>query len=164
MEAPTGLLHLRVLHEDKRYECDECGKTFIRHDHLKKHKKIHTGERAHQCEECGKCFRRADHLTVHYKSIHLGEKIWRRAHHNTPKTVLHGVAADVCVPVTLVPVQMTEGNVCVENESSLTWERSWDWTRLQLCKTCVVLNICINSAHEVISLCAVLKMMHVALN
>ncbi|XP_052405234.1 zinc finger and BTB domain-containing protein 41-like isoform X2 [Carassius gibelio] len=78
MEAPTGLLHLRVLHEDKRYECDECGKTFIRHDHLKKHKKIHTGERAHQCEECGKCFRRADHLTVHYKSIHLGEKIWRR--------------------------------------------------------------------------------------
>lgn len=71
-------LHLRVHHEDKRYECEECGKTFIRHDHLKKHKKIHTGERAHQCEECGKCFRRADHLTVHYKSIHLGEKIWRR--------------------------------------------------------------------------------------
>ncbi|XP_016139125.1 zinc finger and BTB domain-containing protein 41 isoform X2 [Sinocyclocheilus grahami] len=215
-------LHLRVHHEDKRYECDECGKTFIRHDHLKKHKKIHTGERAHQCEECGKCFRRADHLTVHYKSIHLGEKIWRRykavvhqcqvckkdfrgktnlvshfrthsgekphrcvicnqtfrikktltkhmvihsdvrpfncphcsasfkrkdklkyhvdhvhsgrpleqqqpnlsaasklteplpsnetpkAYHNTPKTVLQSVAADICVPVTLVPVQMTE--------------------------------------------------------
>uniref|UniRef100_A0A671KP19 Zinc finger and BTB domain-containing protein 41 n=1 Tax=Sinocyclocheilus anshuiensis TaxID=1608454 RepID=A0A671KP19_9TELE len=217
-------LHLRVHHEDKRYECDECGKTFIRHDHLKKHKKIHTGERAHQCEECGKCFRRADHLTVHYKSIHLGEKIWRRykavvhqcqvckkefrgktnlmshfrthsgekphrcvicnqtfrikktltkhmvihsdvrpfncphcsatfkrkdklkyhvdhvhsgrpleqhqpnlpaapaskltepllsnetpkPYHNTPKTVLQSVAADVCVPVTLVPVQMTE--------------------------------------------------------
>ncbi|XP_073705214.1 zinc finger and BTB domain-containing protein 41 [Garra rufa] len=217
-------LHLRVHHEDKRYECDECGKTFIRHDHLKKHKKIHTGERAHQCEECGKCFRRADHLTVHYKSIHLGEKVWRRykavvhqcqvckkefrgktnlmshfrthsgekphrcvicnqtfrikktltkhmvihsdvrpfncphcsatfkrkdklkyhvdhvhsgrlldqqqpnlptapaskltephpsneppkTYHNTPKTVLQSVAADVCVPVTLVPVQMTE--------------------------------------------------------
>ncbi|XP_056600562.1 zinc finger and BTB domain-containing protein 41 [Triplophysa dalaica] len=217
-------LHLRVHHDDKRYECDECGKTFIRHDHLKKHKKIHTGERAHQCEECGKCFRRADHLTVHYKSIHLGEKIWRRykavvhqcqvckkefrgktnlmshsrthsgekphrcvicnqtfrikktltkhmvihsdvrpfscphcsatfkrkdklkyhvdhvhstrlldqqqpnlptappsklaeplppnetpkAYHNTPKTVLQSVSADVCVPVTLVPVQMTD--------------------------------------------------------
>ncbi|XP_076829019.1 zinc finger and BTB domain-containing protein 41 [Brachyhypopomus gauderio] len=71
-------LHLRVHHDDKRYECEECGKTFIRHDHLKKHRKIHTGERAHQCEECGKCFRRADHLTVHYKSIHLGEKVWRK--------------------------------------------------------------------------------------
>ena len=36
-------LHLRVHHDDKRYECDECGKTFIRHDHLTKHKKIHSG-------------------------------------------------------------------------------------------------------------------------
>lgn len=37
-------LHLRVHHDDKRYECDECGKTFIRHDHLTKHKKIHSGK------------------------------------------------------------------------------------------------------------------------
>lgn len=36
-------LHLRVHHDDKRYECEECGKTFIRHDHLTKHKKIHSG-------------------------------------------------------------------------------------------------------------------------
>lgn len=36
-------LHLRVHHDDKRYECDECGKTFIRHDHLTKHQKIHSG-------------------------------------------------------------------------------------------------------------------------
>ncbi|TSL47734.1 Zinc finger and BTB domain-containing protein 41 [Bagarius yarrelli] len=82
-------LHLRVHHDDKRYECEECGKAFIRHDHLKKHKKIHTGERAHQCEECGKCFRRADHLNVHYKSIHLGEKVWRKY-----KAVVH--QCDVC--------------------------------------------------------------------
>lgn len=37
-------LHLWVHHDDKRYECDECGKTFIRHDHLTKHKKIHSGK------------------------------------------------------------------------------------------------------------------------
>lgn len=36
-------LHLRVHHDDKRYECDECGKTFIRHDHLTKHQKTHSG-------------------------------------------------------------------------------------------------------------------------
>ncbi|XP_062848894.1 zinc finger and BTB domain-containing protein 41 [Trichomycterus rosablanca] len=82
-------LHLRVHHDDKRYECEECGKAFIRHDHLKKHRKIHTGERAHQCEECGKCFRRADHLNVHYKSIHLGEKVWRKY-----KAVVH--QCEVC--------------------------------------------------------------------
>ncbi|KAF5893612.1 zinc finger and BTB domain-containing protein 41, partial [Clarias magur] len=82
-------LHLRVHHDDKRYECEECGKAFIRHDHLKKHKKIHTDERAHQCEECGKCFRRADHLNVHYKSIHLGDKVWRKY-----KAVVH--QCEVC--------------------------------------------------------------------
>ncbi|KAM9501733.1 zinc finger and BTB domain-containing protein 41 [Clarias gariepinus] len=82
-------LHLRVHHDDKRYECEECGKAFIRHDHLKKHKKTHTGERAHQCEECGKCFRRADHLNVHYKSIHLGDKVWRKY-----KAVVH--QCEVC--------------------------------------------------------------------
>ncbi|MGH0158514.1 UNVERIFIED_CONTAM: hypothetical protein FKN15_065270 [Acipenser sinensis] len=71
-------LHLRVHHDDKRYECDECGKTFIRHDHLTKHRKIHSGEKAHQCEECGKCFGRRDHLTVHYRSVHLGEKVWQK--------------------------------------------------------------------------------------
>ncbi|MGH0155200.1 UNVERIFIED_CONTAM: hypothetical protein FKN15_028723 [Acipenser sinensis] len=71
-------LHLRVHHDDKRYECDECGKTFIRHDHLTKHRKIHSGEKAHQCEECGRCFGRRDHLTVHHRSVHLGEKVWQK--------------------------------------------------------------------------------------
>ncbi|XP_067893805.1 zinc finger and BTB domain-containing protein 41 isoform X2 [Heterodontus francisci] len=71
-------LHLRVHHDDKRYECEECGKTFIRHDHLTKHKKTHSGEKAHQCEECGKCFGRRDHLSVHYRSVHLGEKVWQK--------------------------------------------------------------------------------------
>ncbi|KAG7239067.1 hypothetical protein INR49_030219, partial [Caranx melampygus] len=93
-------LHLRVHHDDKRYECDECGKTFIRHDHLTKHQKyilvqynsvfgIFSREKAHQCEECGKCFRRHDHLTVHYKSVHLGEKVRQKY-----KTAVH--QCEVC--------------------------------------------------------------------
>ncbi|KAG2461744.1 ZBT41 protein, partial [Polypterus senegalus] len=58
-------LHLRVHHDDKRYECDECGKTFIRHDHLTKHKKIHSGEKPYKCQVCNQTFRIKKTLTKH---------------------------------------------------------------------------------------------------
>ncbi|KAF4789629.1 Zinc finger and BTB domain-containing protein 41 [Turdus rufiventris] len=58
-------LHLRVHHDDKRYECEECGKTFIRHDHLTKHKKIHSGEKPYKCQICNQSFRIKKTLTKH---------------------------------------------------------------------------------------------------
>ncbi|PIO22566.1 hypothetical protein AB205_0082870, partial [Aquarana catesbeiana] len=57
----------------KTYLCSECGQSFKRKDHLRRHMRIHTGENF-PCEECGKCFMRKDKLTSHLR-IHTGEKL-----------------------------------------------------------------------------------------
>lgn len=43
-------------------ECNECGKSFTRITHLKRHKLTHSDERPFHCDICEKRFRRADHL------------------------------------------------------------------------------------------------------
>ncbi|MBO9482347.1 C2H2-type zinc finger protein [Salinisphaera sp. G21_0] len=55
----------------KTHRClfDGCGKTFTTHDHLKRHKLTHTGERPHKCEICKKGFVRKANLERH-KRVH----------------------------------------------------------------------------------------------
>ncbi|POI31969.1 hypothetical protein CIB84_004281 [Bambusicola thoracicus] len=164
-------LHLRVHHDDKRYECEECGKTFIRHDHLTKHKKIHSGEKPYKCQICNQSFRikktltkhmvihsdarpfncqhcnatfkRKDKLKYHIDHVHgtkaaeealtssseeklvslpvpyaSDDKVYQteakqyveqpKTYQSEAKTLLQNVSTEVCVPVTLVPVQMPD--------------------------------------------------------
>lgn len=65
---------MEVFEEDvRKFQCDICYKTFRRRDGLKKHKKIHTGERNFKCDICGKAFIEKGKLSIH-QNVHNNVK------------------------------------------------------------------------------------------
>uniref|UniRef100_A0A8C6R231 Zinc finger protein 92 n=1 Tax=Nannospalax galili TaxID=1026970 RepID=A0A8C6R231_NANGA len=58
---------------DRRYLCQQCGKSFSRSSNLIKHRVIHSGEKPFECSDCGKLFRRSLALLEHQR-IHTGDK------------------------------------------------------------------------------------------
>ncbi|GIZ02138.1 hypothetical protein CEXT_484521 [Caerostris extrusa] len=57
----------------KRYQCFSCGYSTSRSDDLKKHIRIHTGERPFRCTFCTKTCNEKGALNKHMR-IHTGER------------------------------------------------------------------------------------------
>lgn len=60
----------------KSYICSDCGKSFVCHSWLVRHRMTHTGERPYKCSECDKSYRRKDYLLNHQRR-HSGEGLFQ---------------------------------------------------------------------------------------
>ncbi|XP_074470432.1 uncharacterized protein LOC141754898 [Sebastes fasciatus] len=58
---------------EKLFSCSECGKTFGRNRHLKRHMRVHTAEKPFSCSDCTKSYAQRGDLQIHMR-IHTGEK------------------------------------------------------------------------------------------
>nr|AAC52629.1 kruppel-type zinc finger protein [Mus musculus] len=68
-----NLIKHRIIHSrEKPYECSECGKQFQRSLALLEHQRIHSGDKPYECGECGKTFTRSSNLVKH-QVIHSSE-------------------------------------------------------------------------------------------
>ena len=61
--------HRRIHTGDRRYSCDVCHMSFTQNGSLTSHKRTHTGDRPYSCDVCQKAFRFSSNLIKH-KRIH----------------------------------------------------------------------------------------------
>ncbi|XP_061731126.1 zinc finger and SCAN domain-containing protein 12-like [Nerophis ophidion] len=59
--------------DNSRFKCSFCDKTFYDGSTLKRHARIHTGEKPFVCSVCAQGFTRKDHLMAHTRT-HTGER------------------------------------------------------------------------------------------
>ena len=64
---------------DRPFVCDMCGRKFIRATHLRRHVRIHTGEKPFACHICGRRYARGDYLRAHIQA-HRRDKIHKCKH------------------------------------------------------------------------------------
>ncbi|XP_067205496.1 zinc finger protein 675-like [Linepithema humile] len=68
--------HVLTQHEKKEKSvCDICGKTFFENYDLRKHRRIHTGDKPYNCTVCGRAFARHSSLSQHLL-LHTGARIY----------------------------------------------------------------------------------------
>ena len=63
--------HVRVVHCEKKFQCNICNKSFKINANLRKHKTIvHEKDKPYECDTCGLQVAQKGHLKHHDKTVH----------------------------------------------------------------------------------------------
>ncbi|KAK6755018.1 hypothetical protein RB195_013782 [Necator americanus] len=78
LRTRTALRKHALVHAERRFSCNNCGRSFAERTKLNRHMLTHTGERAFKCthEGCNKAFSLEANLRSHIKT-HTGEKSYK---------------------------------------------------------------------------------------
>lgn len=108
---------------NKSKTCDICNKTFTRRNSLVVHKRIHTDEKPYACEICDSEFSRSSNLKVHIRMVHMGLRPYVCSNCGMAFGTNSGLTAhrkrmhNETLPVTIVNLDNTTPNECIEDES-----------------------------------------------
>ncbi|KNE62204.1 hypothetical protein AMAG_07446 [Allomyces macrogynus ATCC 38327] len=93
-KPPTAGRRKRVRSSERRFICQHCQQSFKRSEHLKRHLRVHTGERPFAClvPGCAKTFSRTDNLAQHMK-IHAKHAAARTAESQAAAVMAAAAAA-----------------------------------------------------------------------
>ena len=75
--APRMKDHVLLKHKpesDREFNCEVCGKRFVRKRELQVHMYIHTGEKPFLCKFCGDAFTGSGARYNHEKLVHLNKE------------------------------------------------------------------------------------------
>ena len=71
--------HINNMHrgpgEKQVYTCGTCHKAFARKESLKKHERIHTGEKPYACKYCDYRSFQSSNLNTHIRTKHIAELV-----------------------------------------------------------------------------------------
>ena len=54
-----------------RYVCNVCSWRCMNLGDMRRHARVHTGERPYVCDDCGRSFKVKQHLKKHYATVHM---------------------------------------------------------------------------------------------